>query len=977
MAPFTYKSIRLAAYAPVPGAAWTASYYTLALPEHARRQLLDLYRIGLRNPDRCRSVPIKRFNNLLQALAPDVMSVAKWIDVERNEPWLYAHRPVPTDVFATLFHTWMQDLRPEPEHRMLVSRLFRDLSPGDMEWKRRDVPMLAQKLTEDGTAQPEDLLYQLLPDALVTEALKLKPFRYDGGQLRFRAVARRPSDRGAEMFSWPPDRYTDKDGAVWYYSAVIGVRLHSVPFDSALRMHVRTGVRRWATRTGKNGLWLPPRQATSAYLLADAPWIADAPESWSSERFSVSRLRYDRQRGELGWEAGGTNGMLSRLSFDRPFPEPGDLVRKPAAWLRGARGVTAAVVHRNAMGSHGVLPGLMPGDRIPLTRWFEQAVPPSIRRVPDLVRAERHPVRPLPYRPARPEPEIVPAPMDAEQRVKAALRASIAETTDGAPLELEFLWNTTAHRIAAVTALATVLGLDGDGRTGEDETHVWKTPELTVSLRLERVGELAAALDVSPDKRPRTAALHEAIARRRKTVVRHLPTRTDTTRPSLALVEILHPKSYAPRRVDPKFALRLGFRDARRVTQFLVTPRRPDNRETAAKARHEKLKSCWEDGLRQLGHRVVPRHSLAGSVPEGLQYAALWLVKRRADGPTGEADLVPVAVRLRPEAEEQQTVMGWEHRSGTWMPYPELLMRLADQADLPLAENDDEDQDEETGLDPGGEAEAVHTTEPEHKESAGSGRRERQLTRTAAAVQELLFGLRDRPTLLLVHAQNTRGLWPWLQNACLRRDRLQLHGGPVQRLELQGPGLRIVRVRDHSDDETPQWWGYEEAWQKDEDQEPGERAGIPTGLWKEPLPEDGDSTAGNRVFFSTGPKEGPGTNVSVMASRWALRPHTKAGSSGTTIDTGRVAWNPGLLEITVAACQQGDDPEAWAALTHQLRRSPDYGRSVLALPLPLHLARKTSEYVLPTSWAEEEPSEEESTAAVQLTFDFTTEEEQE
>jgi RNaseH domain of pPIWI_RE len=40
------------------------------------------------------------------------------------------------------------------------------------------------------------------------------------------------------------------------------------------------------------------------------------------------------------------------------------------------------------------------------------------------------------------------------------------------------------------------------------------------------------------------------------------------------------------------------------------------------------------------------------------------------------------------------------------------------------------------------------------------------------------------------------------------------------------------------------------------------------------------------------------------------------------------------------------DPELWAALVHQLRRAPDY-RDTLALPLQMHLAKLTEEYVLP------------------------------
>ncbi|MER6143080.1 RNaseH domain-containing protein [Streptomyces sparsogenes] len=60
------------------------------------------------------------------------------------------------------------------------------------------------------------------------------------------------------------------------------------------------------------------------------------------------------------------------------------------------------------------------------------------------------------------------------------------------------------------------------------------------------------------------------------------------------------------------------------------------------------------------------------------------------------------------------------------------------------------------------------------------------------------------------------------------------------------------------------------------------------------------------------------------------------------------AWNPDLLELTMACLQPDDDAEAWAAFVHQQRFSEDYraGREGLALPLILHLARLADDYAL-------------------------------
>ncbi|MEU9942641.1 RNaseH domain-containing protein, partial [Streptomyces lavendulae] len=90
------------------------------------------------------------------------------------------------------------------------------------------------------------------------------------------------------------------------------------------------------------------------------------------------------------------------------------------------------------------------------------------------------------------------------------------------------------------------------------------------------------------------------------------------------------------------------------------------------------------------------------------------------------------------------------------------------------------------------------------------------------------------------------------------------------------------------------------------------------------------------------------------------------------------AWNPELLELTVACLQPGDDPEAWAAVVHQQRICDDDYRDVLGLPLVLHLARLTDEYALPhdeddtvDTDAKDEQAADSRRTAEQLAFDFT------
>jgi hypothetical protein len=206
---------------------------------------------------------------------------------------------------------------------------------------------------------------------------------------------------------------------------------------------------------------------------------------------------------------------------------------------------------------------------------------------------------------------------------------------------------------------------------------------------------------------------------------------------------------------------------------------------------------------------------------------------------------------------------------------------------------------------------------------------------------------RREQVLLLTHAQNSRGFLPFLVNGNLLRDSLQFGASAAQGIGLYGDGLRHVRVRDQSMNETPQWYGYSPAPEKPvQDDDPDDRYGIASGLWVSP-----DSGSDLRTFLSTAAKASTAKNAAVDASKFATR-QNKQGE--TVIDTGKNASNPGIIELTVAACNlapgsraaTASDPELWAALVHQLRRAPDY-RDTLALPVQMHLAKLTEEYVLP------------------------------
>jgi hypothetical protein len=119
-----------------------------------------------------------------------------------------------------------------------------------------------------------------------------------------------------------------------------------------------------------------------------------------------------------------------------------------------------------------------------------------------------------------------------------------------------------------------------------------------------------------------------------------------------------------------------------------------------------------------------------------------------------------------------------------------MLLRLIRQADIPGEE--EAEADELSGKSP-------RPWYPDFEE---------QRAITAQFIKPLLYSLRREQVLPMTHAQNSRGLRPFLGNGNLRRDSLQFGASPAQGISLYGEGLRHVRIRDHSMNGTPQWYGY-------------------------------------------------------------------------------------------------------------------------------------------------------------------------
>ena len=896
-----YRLISTTAYEPNPQAGpWTEQYRVISFPEEWRTEFMDLYRRRWRRWEQPVGLPISELNDLLRATVPGLVATGRKAGSSADVPWFYASEEMPAELVAPLLASWVMTLPPSTDpdaeraadHRAVLDRALALIDQTTPQWRHESVDLTAGEASPGGTNQPNRRLYHLLPERIAAR-LAARPLHLNGVDLSFRLVTR---DQGVELVSWPPRMYI-RGKRTWYYSGLLTVTVHTVPFATRFRVHVSYGIRRWATGSP---VCLPKGRGATVLMDVPLPWPdANCPRC----RLTTNSLAFDRRLGMLAWSRQSLVDLLPELDVLRAYPKPAELIAEPVDWIEGRDGVAAGILHSTAMGPHGVGTGLMPLERSLLDHWVEEGLRPVLRRVSNLERAHRKSKPALMPIAQTKDPEKQE--MASRHRVQAR-RDAVCAALDGQPLLVDVVWQTEETRDELVAALCEWLGLAA-GSDRADCDHEWRYGGLRVVLRARPLRDMGAPLEITRESGwSRAQALAEAVRERAARTAAQLG--PVTGRPvGLAIVETLGPERFSAQDADPKSALRLGCAAARRVSQFIVVPEDADA-PVAPRAR-----SALADGMRQLGAVVPPDQRLDAELADNLQYLALWHVRRQTNGPTRQAGQRLVALRIRPR-DSRHPVRGWDDTRKQWVPYAQLLLTLA----------------------AGGVS--VESAARARLGWAASLIEERR-DDVERQIRSLLYQVRDRPTLLLANSGNLREAWPGLNNGHLVRDMITFSGEPPTRLALHGADLRMVLLRDtNSRGETPQWYAPGET----EEETPGFSAGLWAGR---------DAGPDNRVFVSTVGK--PPTAGTVRRDLRKLVPDKNwpHGPAAT-------AWNPQALELTVLGCLSEvalaaagrtdttpDRPAVVAAVAHQLRFHDEY--NPLSRPLPLHLAKLAEEYVLP------------------------------
>lgn len=731
-------------------------------------------------------------------------------------------------------------------------------------------------------------LHSLVPAELAAQLAASGRWDSDSDQPRslFRIVGDDYS--GSECMTWPPYAHGRRDGD-WHFSTVLRFTLQTIPFDPAPVVNLEVNLRRWV-RHETNGFLPLPKGRTSLYMRPRIHWIGDKSEP---ECFQVAMVgKTAREHGyRLEWKED-VGKILDILQWPRA-PNLDRLQTDATSHFDDP--LAMAIGFDNGSNAHHqVRPGWMPADRAPMREAVEHRLAAWLEPVELLPRVD-----PGSHRAARIAlPDCGPRPAESDarklweaEREKKRLQAEFRQDLCVAlPSErrLELLYQNTATRLALRDALTDLTGIPAAEAADE---YRWQLGTCELVLPYRRLGAIGDALAESPGFSAPTPKYLAEMARRARQVQEF----ANLVPAEGTIVELQGKSSFGTNGVggDPKRAIRKGLALAGRVSQF-ITPGTAVGDDAEGDEPEEgnlshRAKNSWRDLFRQFGasgHQI--RAALtSNTVPSDVQVVGIWFLnlQKKPDRPQIR---LPVLVRIVADGDPIMVRLGTPELPD-WLSYPEALRRIASL-----------EQVEFHGW--GADSIAHFVRDCLMKDLVGGG-----------------------PVLLIAEAQNFRESWKWINNGQVSLDLLQLPPDGTRPIT-NWPGLRFVRVRLAANGEAPEAFGEEKTG-----------LGFPKGLWK----------WSDRVYLSTASK--PDTMKALSANQSKLRSY-KTGKSEVhrRAAPDKSAWNPACLEITGAALQPGDDPIAWASSVHQLRFAAWHFDNPLALPLPLHLAKKFEDYIVPT-----------------------------
>ncbi|MFD3876628.1 pPIWI_RE module domain-containing protein [Streptomyces microflavus] len=878
-----YRSTQATVLTFAPEATWPVTGYRTTCPPG----MLDLLekawdtRPGRRPRSGPDYLPTRSLRDLLTLIDPEITSVQT---NPRDPAWLRSRTKVDPDLLLIALSAWASArVAPHMPDTDWYSQLE---GAGQLEWIPEDLDLTRHDLHANGTANPPNHVFNLLP-SLVAEHLTSSGLHLLGHHRDLRLGPTRADGRRA-LHLGAPETLTDQDGSAGASVDVLTFHLETVPGVPEVHLHVDLNMTRLATRPVE---YIPRRgfsDPTAKVLLAAKQGFVHRRERPMLLQSGVTI----RRRGESSawtWEPGVAE-ILAHLthhqppSLDQLRTAPGDAAAQPFA---------AHLVHSTGM----------------TYRFPEKDGTPPARSVHD------HPVG-HGYQPrdhmevlaqvARQLAEKGLAPLAPTHKARTRAKALLPLELPNAPTYEIEVWASSDRTWQGLqVAAAAKLGLTPFRSTATSASF---TGPLNVTLHRCNPQDLTAGLprSTNPDKAARRAEYERSEAERAGRIGESFPR---LAAPIACIVEMEGPAYFTrTRQRDPKKLFKKTLPALRRNVQCLrpITPANPNPSKAAlakrftdtdfATADIERAAAALNDALRQAGH--LPKIAVPQGINGPFELITVWLA------PAGERMIVPILIRQHTHEEPTAQLMP---TPGSPSEHPMPLTALPEAL------------------------------------TAGRGR---LATRTSrAALAEFITGAlaldstADRLLLVRRARMSDREIWPWLQDGRISFDQLVLPGvdmtdpavTPAIRKPGDQPGLRIIRLRERSDrDAVPRSFGVTEemvrAGEESEELIPVTQYGRFSGVVQ----------IGERAFWGINPRSAQNQTALGVTKLDPAEPGNRT----------KTCSNPTSLEIVPAFLQAGDNPADWAMYTQAQRRLHAHTTIATTWPAIAHLAGLMEEYIL-------------------------------
>jgi hypothetical protein len=613
------------------------SYYTISFPEKWDNKLKTIYFHDKKNIKR-KNIPIKVLNEVLAAKYSEIISFNSGDN--KKYTWLISKKKIDIEeLFYNYISTWILKAFSEKASEKELLELIKTFSLDDLEWKKKKINLLNNKVNSNGTYDPGFEYYKLIPDYFI-DRLKNKTLKINDRNFKFKKA-------GDELISWPPEK-VESERREEFYSLALKIEPKTLPhFDKPI-IQINPSFKRWISfpvKYKKNKSNLKRNKNASVYFEANR---------FDDKRNDLIKTEFTNKKTQHEWRNYHID-ILKELHFENKIPVLNDLLEDPAAFLKADKNKAAISLSTNfnSLSYYFLKSGLNTSDN---QDFFEE----TLKLLPELKNSnEILPLKDFSIQKKKNGDLYT----NRESREKSKRRKLIKEQL-GTPVRFEIIYENEAMKKKLQAEIIKILGLDQNKKE-----QFYTTPELEVEIITRKEGKIISPLEYENDE---DKSYREAF-NQRITEIKSVFDKTDVTTLSLVELRNVGGKKGFKSSQDPKKAIRKGLAQRNRLSQF-ITPLKDNEKEKSKK--HRVKSSVW-DLFRQSGYLHYPPQVRIGktdnSVPKNLNIFGFYLINKRRK--YNENIRYPVIISVQTDSYDIK--LKYPDSNNEWRSYSDALLDIA------------------------------------------------------------------------------------------------------------------------------------------------------------------------------------------------------------------------------------------------------------------------------------------------------------